>query len=105
IVFGYYTEGESSDRTNINLDNNGDALVSAVAAANKNTVVILENGSAVLMPWIDQVKGVFEAWYPGVEQGPALAALLFGDVNPSGKLPVSFPKSVSDLPIQSAAQY
>jgi beta-glucosidase len=105
IVFGYYTEGEGSDRTNINLDNNGDALVSAVAAANKNTVVILETGSAVLMPWIDQVKGVFEAWYPGVEQGPALAALLFGDINPSGKLPISFPKSTADLPIQSAAQY
>ncbi|MFL5926716.1 MAG: beta-glucosidase family protein [Gaiellaceae bacterium] len=105
IVFGYYTEGEGTDRTNINLDNGGDTLVSAVAAANPNTVVVLETGSAVLMPWIDQVKGVFEAWYPGVEQGPALAGLLFGDVNPSGKLPVSFPKSVSDLPIQSAAQY
>lgn len=105
IVFGYYTEGEGTDRPNINLDNNGDALVSAVAAANPNTIVILETGSAVLMPWIDQVKGVFEAWYPGVEQGPALAALLFGDVNPSGKLPVTFPKSASDLPTNTPQQY
>jgi beta-glucosidase len=106
IVFGYYTEGEGTDRTNINLDNNGDALISAVAAANPNTIVVLETGSAVLMPWLGQVKGVFEAWYPGVQQGPALAALLFGDANPSGHLPVTFPQSTADLPTAgSAAQY
>jgi beta-glucosidase len=106
VVFGYYTEGEGTDRTSINLDNGGDALVSAVAAANPNTVVVLETGSAVLMPWLDQVKGVLEAWYPGVEQGAALAALLFGDANPSGHLPVTFPRSTADLPTAgSAAQY
>jgi beta-glucosidase len=106
IVFGYYTEGEGADRPNLNLDNGGDALISAVAAANPNTVAIVETGSAVLMPWVDQVRGILEAWYPGVEQGPALAALLFGDVNPSGKLPVSFPKAASDLPTAaSVAQY
>jgi len=107
IVLGYYTEGEGSDRTNINLDNNGDALISAVAGANENTIAIVETGSAVLMPWLDQVKGVFEAWYPGVQQGNAFAGLLFGDVNPSGKLPVSFPRSVADLPTSQnpASQY
>jgi beta-glucosidase len=106
VVFGYYTEGEGSDRPNINLDNGGDALISAVAAANPNTIVVLETGSAVLMPWLNQVKGVLEAWYPGVQQGPALAALLFGDVDPSGRLPVTFPKSTSDLPTAgSSAQY
>jgi beta-glucosidase len=105
IVFGYYTEGEGTDRPNIDLDNGGDALVSAVAAANPNTVVVLETGSAVLMPWLDQVRAVLEAWYPGVEQGAALAALLFGDVNPSGKLPVTFPRSTSDLPTRTPQQY
>jgi beta-glucosidase len=106
VVFGYYTEGEGSDRTNINLDNGGDALISAVAAANPNTIVVLETGSAVLMPWLDQVKGVLEAWYPGVQQGNAIAALLWGDANPSGKLPVTFPKSTADLPTAgSGAQY
>jgi len=106
IVFGYYTEGEGADRANINLDNGGDSLISAVAAANPNTIVVLETGSGVLMPWLNQVKGVLEAWYPGVQQGPALAALLFGDANPSGHLPVTFPQSTADLPTAgSAAQY
>ncbi len=105
LVFGYYTEGEGADRTNFNLDNGGDALISAVSTANPNTIVVLETGSAVLMPWLNQVKSVLEAWYPGVEQGPALASLLFGDVNPSGKLPVTFPKSTADLPTQTPAQY
>ena len=106
IVFGYYTEGEGSDRANINLDSGGDALISAVAAANPHTIVVLETGSAVLMPWLSQVKSVLEAWYPGVQQGPALAALLFGDADPSGHLPVTFPRSPADLPTAgSAAQY
>ena len=106
IVFGYYTEGEGADRTSINLDNGGDALISAVSAANPNTIVVLETGSAVLMPWLSQVKSVLEAWYPGVQQGPALAALLFGDADPSGHLPVTFPQSTADLPTAgSAAQY
>jgi beta-glucosidase len=107
IVFGYNTEGEHYDLPNLNLFNNGDALIEAVAAANPKTIVIVETGSALLMPWIDQVQGVFEAWYPGVQQGPAIAALLFGDVNPSGKLPVTFPKQLADLPtgVPPNAQY
>jgi beta-glucosidase len=106
IVFGYYTQGEGSDMPDLSLDNGGDALVEAVAGANPNTIVMLQTGGPVLMPWIDQVKGVFEIWYTGQEIGPAIAALLWGDVNPSGKLPQSFPVSEDDLPTAgSEAQY
>lgn len=106
VVFGYYKEGEFADRANLSLDGNGDALVSAVAAANPNTVVVLQTGGPVVMPWLDSVKGVLETWYPGEQMGPATAALLFGDTNPSGKLPMSFPKSMADLPTAgSVAQY
>ncbi len=111
IVFGYYLEGEGRDRPHlsldhVSLDDTGDELVSAVAAANPNTIVILQTGGPVLMPWIDDVKGIFEVWYAGQEMGPAIAALLWGDVNPSGKLPQSFPISEDDLPTAgSEAQY
>jgi len=106
IVFGYYTEGEGRDIADLLLDNNGDALVEAVAAANPNTIVILQTGGPVLMPWLDNVKGVLEVWYAGQEMGPAIAALLWGDVNPSGKLPQTFPASEDDLPTAgSEAQY
>ena len=69
-------------------------LIAAVAAANPNTIVVLNTGSAVTMPWVDSVKGILEAWYPGQEDGNAIAAVLFGDVNPSGKLPVTFPRAL-----------
>jgi len=111
IVFGYYLEGEGVDRPHLSLDHvsldaTGDELISAVAAANPNTVVVLQTGGPVLMPWIDDVKGVFEVWYAGQEMGPAIAALLWGDVNPSGKLPQTFPVSEADLPTAgSEAQY
>lgn len=106
IVFGYYEEGEGEDRPNLNLDSDGDALVEAVAAANDNTVVVLQTGGPVLMPWIDDVSGVLEVWYAGQEMGNAIAALLWGDVNPSGKLPQTFPVSEADLPTAgSEAQY
>src|SRR6202035_5751389 len=70
---------------------NQDALVEAVAKANPNTVVVLDTGGPVLMPWLRQVRGVLEAWYPGQQDGNALAALLFGDVDPSGHLTETFP--------------
>jgi beta-glucosidase len=111
IVFGYYLEGEGKDRPHLSLDHasvtdTGDDLVSAVAAANPNTIVVLQTGGPVLMPWIDDVKGVLEVWYAGQEMGPAIAALLWGDVNPSGKLPQTFPVSEDDLPTAgSDAQY
>jgi beta-glucosidase len=98
VVFGYYREGEFADRPNISLDGNGDALISAVAAANPNTVVVLQTGGPVVMPWIDSVKSVLEVWYAGEQMGPAIAALLFGDVAPSGKLTHSFPRAEADLP-------
>jgi len=98
IVFGYYREGEFNDRPNISLDGGGDALIAAVAAANRNTVVVLQTGGPVLMPWLSSVKGVLEVWYAGVEMGPAIASLLWGDVNPSGRLTHSFPRSEADLP-------
>ena len=81
------------------------ALISAVAAANPNTVVVLDTGGPVLMPWLGQIKGLFEAWYPGQEDGNALAALLFGDVDPSAHLPETFPASETAQPISTAAQW
>lgn len=106
IVFGYYTQGEGADLSSLSLANNGDALISTVAAANPNTIVILQTGGPVLMPWIDDVPAVLEVWYAGQEMGGAIAALLWGDVNPSGKLPQTFPVSEDDLPTAgSEAQY
>ena len=75
-----------------------DALVSAVAAANPHTIVVIESGGPILMPWLGQVSAVLEAWYPGQNGGPAIANLLFGVANPSGKLPVTFPASDAQLP-------
>ena len=75
-----------------------DALVASVAAANPHTIVIMENGGAQVMPWVNAVSAVLEAWYPGQRGGEAIANILFGAVNPSGKLPITFPASVSDLP-------
>jgi beta-glucosidase len=80
------------------------ALVNAVVTANPNTVVVLENGGAQIMPWLASVKAVLETWYPGQKGGEAIANLLFGDVNPSGKLPMTFPASVNDLPRPMIAQ-
>ncbi|MBB2940736.1 beta-glucosidase [Actinoplanes lutulentus] len=105
LVFGWYGMGEFADPASLSLSDNGDALISAVAKANKNTVVVLETGSAVTMPWLDQVRGVVEAWYPGEQQGPAIARLLWGDVNFTGKLPMSFPKSLADTPTHTPEQY
>ena len=106
VVLGYYREGEGSDRADLSLEGNGDALINAVSAANKNTVVVLQTGGPVLMPWLGSVRGVLETWYAGQRMGPAIARLLYGDVNPSGKLPLSFPKSLADLPTAgSAKQY
>jgi beta-glucosidase len=75
-----------------------DSLVAAVAAANPHTIVVVESGSAILMPWLSDVGAVLEAWYPGQNGGPAIADLLFGIANPSGKLPITFPASDAQLP-------
>lgn len=87
------------------LENGQDELVSAIAAANKRTIVVVKSGSAVLMPWVNEVPAILEAWYPGEEDGNAVAAILFGDVNPSGKLPLTFPAHVSDTFAANSAQY
>jgi beta-glucosidase len=80
-------------------------LVEKVAAANPNTVVVIKTGSSVILPWATRVPAIVEAWYPGEEDGNAVASVLFGEVNPSGKLPLSFPKKLSDLPASTAAQF
>jgi beta-glucosidase len=82
-----------------------DETIAAVAAANPNTIVVLQTGYPVTMPWLSNVKAVLESWYPGEQEGNAIAALLWGDVNPSGKLPYTFPKKLSDSPMRSKKQY
>ncbi|WP_328540298.1 glycoside hydrolase family 3 C-terminal domain-containing protein [Streptomyces sp. NBC_00344] len=105
VVYANDFESEGSDLSGIDLPGDQNALIEAVAAANANTVVVLNTGSAVTMPWLNKVKGVLEAWYPGQESGNAIAALLFGDVNPSGKLPVTFPKSLAQVPASTTEQW
>lgn len=98
IVFLNQPTTEGRDVPNLSLPDNQDQLVHQVTAVNPRTIVVLETGGPVLMPWIDSVSSVLEAWYPGIRGGEAIASIIFGDVNPSAKLPVSFPKSEADLP-------
>ncbi len=98
IVFAIQHESEGTDLPNLSLPNNQDALIEAVAAANPHTIVVLESGGAVTMPWLGQVSAVLESWYPGIRGAQAIAAILFGQVNPSGRLPITFPKTEADLP-------
>jgi beta-glucosidase len=98
IVFVNQFMSEGRDAATLGLPDNQDALVSAVAAANPHTIVVIESGGPVSMPWVGNVNGVLEAWYPGIGGAQALAAILFGDVNPSARLPVTFAKSDADLP-------
>ncbi|HEY2547540.1 MAG TPA: glycoside hydrolase family 3 C-terminal domain-containing protein, partial [Candidatus Acidoferrum sp.] len=98
IVFAYQWESEGMDLDNLSLPVKQDDLIAAVAAANPKTVVVLETGTAVTMPWLDKVGGVLEAWYGGSDGANAIANILLGHVNPSGKLPMTFPKSEADLP-------
>jgi len=98
IVFGYQHESEGMDLKSLDLSEEQNKLIETVAAANPKTIVVLETGSPATMPWIDKVAGVVEAWYPGIRGAEALANLLTGEVNPSGKLAITFPKSDADLP-------
>jgi beta-glucosidase len=98
IVFVNQPTSEGRDAASLSLPDNQDQLVSAVAAANPHTVVVLETGGPVTMPWIDNVSAALAAWYPGIRGAEAIANMLFGDVNPSAKLPVTFAKSEADLP-------
>jgi beta-glucosidase len=105
VVFVSNFESEGSDLANIDLSSADNSLISAVAAANPNTVVVLNSGSAVTMPWLSSVKGVLEAWYPGQEDGTAIASILFGGTDPSGHLTVTFPTSLAQVPASTAAQW
>jgi beta-glucosidase len=105
IVFVSQWASEGMDETSLNLTDltsatpiDQDALVEAVAAANPHTIVVVESGGPIVMPWLSQVSAVLEAWFPGQNGGPAIADLLFGVANPSGKLPLTFPASVAQLP-------
>ena len=98
IVFVTQWMSEGMDAATLSLPDKQDALVAAVAAANPNTIVVLENGGPVSMPWAPNVKAILESWYPGIGGGQAIANILFGRVNPSGKLPVTFAASDADLP-------
>jgi len=98
IVFAVQHTYENMDLPNLSLPENQDALIDAVAAANPHTIVVLETGGPVTMPWIEKVSAVIEAWYPGIRGSEALANILFGDTNPSGKLPLTFPRTEADLP-------
>ena len=98
IVFAYQWESEDMDVPSLSLPDNQDALIEQVASANPHTIVVLETGTAVTMPWIDKVAGVVEAWYAGSSGHKALADILVGDINPSGKLPLTFTRSEEDLP-------
>lgn len=102
IVGDQDTEGRDQSLT---LPGQQNQLVSAVAEANPHTIVVLQTGSAVLMPWLDKVSAVLETWYPGEEDGNVLADLLFGRVNPSGKLPLTFPARVSDTFARNKMEY
>ena len=97
IVFVTQWTSEGADIPDLTLPNGQDQMIAAVAAANPHTIVVLESGGPVLMPWLDKVAAVVEAWYPGSKGGEAVADILFGRANPSGRLPITFPASESQL--------
>jgi beta-glucosidase len=98
IVFTHQWMTEGQDQPDLNLPDGQNELIAAVAAVNPHTVVVLENGGPVAMPWLDKTAAVLEAWYPGLRGGQAIASVLFGQTNPSGRLPVTFPASLDQLP-------
>jgi beta-glucosidase len=98
ILFLHQWQSEGEDSPTLSLPDHQDALVEAVAAANPHTIVVLENGGPISMPWAPRVAAILESWYPGIGGGQAIANLLFGDVNPSGKLPATFAARDADLP-------
>ncbi len=99
IVFVHQWMSEGQDAATLSLPEKQDALVEAVAASNKKTIVVLETGGPVSMPWAPRVSAILEAWYPGIGGGESIVNLLFGDTNPSGKLPATFARTEADLPL------
>jgi len=98
IIFATEWRTEGHDQPDLSLPDGQDQLIAAVAAANPKTIVILETGGPVKMPWLDKAAAVIEAWYPGARGGQAIASILFGETNPSGRLPVTFPVDEAQLP-------
>src|SRR5256885_10745132 len=98
VGFGGDWQSEGFDRETLAMPGQQDALVEQVAAANPRTIVVLNTGSPISMPWLEKVAAVVQAWYPGQECGNAIADVLFGDTNPSGKLPQTFPLRLEDTP-------
>jgi beta-glucosidase len=105
IVFAGEQLGEGMDKRSLNLPGNQDALIEAVAARNPHTVVVLNTSTPVAMPWIDQVDAVLEVWYPGQESGAGIAAVLFGDADPGGRLPMTFPVAENQGPGAAPEEY
>ena len=105
VVVSDDTESEAADRPSLNLPSAQDELISAVAAANPHTVVVVNAGAPVAMPWLPAVAGVLDTWYPGQTSGTALASVLFGQTDPGGHLPVTFPASLSQVPASTTAQF
>jgi beta-glucosidase len=98
IVFATQWATEGADQPDLNLPDRQDALIAAVAAANPHTIVVLETGNPVVMPWLERASAVMEAWYPGQRGGEAIANVLFGRVDASGRLPITFPSGADQLP-------
>ncbi len=105
VVFVGERVGEGMDRHTLALQGDQDQLIEAVAAANPNTVVVLSTGGPVAMPWLAKVRGVLETWLPGDAFGPAIAGMLFGDREPGGRLPVTFPADETQGPATQPRQF
>jgi beta-glucosidase len=105
VVVSDDTESEAADRASLSLPSAQNELISAVAAANPHTVVVVDAGAPVSMPWLSQVSSVLDAWYPGESNGTALASVLFGQTDPGGHLPVTFPASLSQVPASTPSQF
>jgi beta-glucosidase len=103
-VFAYDEGTEGSDRASLSLPGDQDALIQAVAAANPDTVVVLNTGDPVLMPWAGRVASILEMWYPGQEGGAATADVLLGNAEPGGRLPVTFPAAEYDTPVAGSPE-
>lgn len=100
-----FYDSEGTDRIDLKLPFAQDELIQKIVAANPRTIVVLVDGGAVEMPWINQVPAIVQAWYPGMEGGNALAEALFGDINPSGKLPCTFPRRLADSPTEALGTF
>lgn len=105
IVFAYDEGSEGRDRASLDLPGGQNDLIAAVAAANPRTIVVLNNGAPILMPWADRVPAILQMWYPGQEGADATAAILVGDESPGGRLPVTFPRQLADVPTNMPERY